>query len=429
MSSESFLDRVVALLTSLRLTVVCLVLAMLIVFLGTMAQDSLGLYLSQEKFFRSFFVPAPAMAAALKKTLEMAHIYLAPTTAMDVWYGSRLPVFPGGYLVGGVLLMNLVASHYKRFKFSRDKAGIWLVHFGLILVLLGQLMTDLLARETSLHLREGETKNYSESSRHVELALLDTTAPDLDKVVAIPQNLLAGRKEIRTAELPFVVRVKEFIPNASVEERKPDATTPPPANQGVGQRAVVKSLPRVTEMDSRDAPAAVVELATPAGLSLGTWLVSEYIKGAQAFTYEGHNYSMEMRLQRFYKPFSLQLLDFRHDIYPGTDIPKNFSSRVLLQRPDTAENREVLIKMNSPLRYAGETFYQSGYDPDNHGTTLQVVHNPSWLTPYFSCILVGLGLLVQFATHLLGFSMKRKPAPASQPATRTSVQPATHTAR
>ena len=77
---------------------------------------------------------------------------------------------------------------------------------------------------------------------------------------------------------------------------------------------------------------------------------------------------------------------------PGTDIPKNFSSRVLLQRPETGEKREVLIYMNNPLRYAGETYYQSSFDPDDHGTILQVVHNPSWLTPYFSCVLVGVGL-------------------------------------
>jgi hypothetical protein len=60
------------------------------------------------------------------------------------------------------------------------------------------------------------------------------------------------------------------------------------------------------------------------------------------------------------------------------------------------------------LRYAGETFYQASFDPDNQGTILQVVHNPSWLTPYLSCILVGVGLIVQFATHLLGFTFMRR---------------------
>ena len=117
-----------------------------------------------------------------------------------------------------------------------------------------------------------------------------------------------------------------------------------------------------------------------------------------------------LRPQRFYLPFSLHLIQFKHDRYPGTDIPKNFSSRVRLQRVDTGEDREVLIYMNNPLRYSGETFYQASFDPDDKGSVLQVVHNPSWLTPYLACVLVGLGLLVQFLTHLIRHATKRRTA-------------------
>jgi hypothetical protein len=285
-----------------------------------------------------------------------------------------------------------------------------MVHVGLILLLLGQLLTDMLARESMLHLREGDAKNYSESSRYCELAVIDATDSDSDKVVAIPQRLLASHKEIRHPDLPFVLRVREFFANSTLDNRPANATEPPPANQGIGPGVVVKGLPRVTDMDHRDVPSAVLELLTPQGASLGTWLVSEFIEQPQSFTLNGRNYQLGMRLQRFYKPFTIRLLEFKHDIYPGTDIPKNFSSRVQVQRPDTGENREVLIYMNNPLRYAGETFYQADWDRDDHGSILQVVHNPSWLTPYFSCILVGLGLVVQFVTHLFGFTFKRRTA-------------------
>ena len=86
---------------------------------------------------------------------------------------------------------------------------------------------------------------------------------------------------------------------------------------------------------------------------------------------------MLLRQERYYLPFSLHLIEFRHDKYPGTDIPKNFSSRVRLQNLENREDREVRIFMNNPLRYAGETFYQASFDPDDHGSVLQVVHNPS----------------------------------------------------
>ena len=55
-----------------------------------------------------------------------------------------------------------------------------------MLLLLGQMLTDFLSRESTLHLRIGETKNYTEADRAFELAVMDTTDPDSDKVVAIP---------------------------------------------------------------------------------------------------------------------------------------------------------------------------------------------------------------------------------------------------
>jgi len=384
---DSGLEALIKFFSSLKLTVVCLTLGMILVFWGTLAQVDLGLYKAQNEFFRSFV------------------IYWGPKG--ENW---RVPIFPGGYLVGGLLLINLVTAHFKRFRLSREKIGIWMVHVGLILLLLGQLLTDILSRESMLHLREGQAKNYSESTRQCELAVIDTTDPDTDKVVAFPQTLLTPNKEIRNAEMPFALRVKQFFPNSTLDNRAPEATAPPPANQGIGPRVVVKGLPRVTDMDHRDVPSAVLEVLTPQGASLGTWLVSEFVEQPQSFTWNQRSYQMVLRLQRFYKPFSIRLLQFRHDIYPGTDIPKNFSSRVQLQNPATGENREVLIYMNNPLRYAGETFYQADWDRDDHGSILQVVHNPSWLTPYFSCVLVGLGLVVQFATHLLGFTFKRRTA-------------------
>jgi len=382
-----WLDPLVKFFSSLKLTVVCLGLGIVLVFWGTLAQVELGLFKAQNEFFRSFF------------------IFWAPKGAS--W---RIPIFPGGYLVGGILLINLVTAHFKRFRFSRQKVGIWMVHFGLILLLLGQLLTDMLSRESVLHLREGDAKNYSESTRSCELAVIDTTDSDSDKVVAIPQSRLLPHREIRHSEMPVVLRVKEFFANSTLDNRSADATEPPAANQGIGPRVTVKGLPRVTDMDHRDVPSAIIEVLTPQGASLGTWLVSEFIEQPQRFTWNGRSYQLGMRLQRFYKPFTIRLVEFRHDIYAGTDIPKNFSSRVQVQRPDTGENREVLIYMNNPLRYAGETFYQADWDKDDHGSILQVVHNPSWLTPYFSCILVGLGLVVQFMTHLYGFTLKRRTA-------------------
>jgi hypothetical protein len=378
-----FLDRLIKLFTSLRLTVVCLGFGLVLVFVGTLAQVDLGLYKAQNEYFRSFF------------------IYWGPKGAD--W---KVPVFPGGYLIGSVLLINLVSAHFSRFVLTRKKIGIWLVHIGLILLLLGQLLTDMLSRESTLHLREGQTKNYSETEREAELAVIDTTDKETDKVVAVPQRLLAQEKEIEHAELPFKLRVRDFYANSQVTERDSAAVEPPAATQGIGARATVRRLPHVTVMEERDVPSAVVEIIAGQA-SLGTWLVSEFINRAQDFSWNNRTFQLSLRPRRHYKPFSIQLLNFTHDTYKGTEIPKNFSSRVVLHRPEAKEKREVLIYMNNPLRYAGETYYQASFDKDDKGSVLQVVHNPSWLTPYLSCVLVGVGLVVQFLSHLIPFLKRR----------------------
>ena len=117
-----------------------------------------------------------------------------------------------------------------------------------------------------------------------------------------------------------------------------------------------------------------------------------------------------MRPVRRYKPFSVTLQKFTHEKYAGTEIPKDFSSKVTLMDPERSVNRDVLIYMNHPLRYRGETFYQAGFQKDDSATILQVVHNPSFIAPYVACVIVAAGLLVQFGFHLMGFSRQRRRA-------------------
>ncbi len=388
------LDRFVRFFTSLRLTVVLLALGLVLVFWGTLAQVHLGLYKAQNEFFRSFF------------------IYWQPGGS-----GVKIPIFPGGYLVGGLLLINLLAAHTRYYRPEKRKIGIIFIHLGVVMLLVGQLLTDVLSTESSMHIRVGETANYSAAGRTFELAVVDTGEADTDKVVAIPEHRLQKRGDIVHPELPFTVRIKTFYPNSSLSREGGEGYQQVKTTAGVGADLWWRELPHETVMDRRDMPSGIIEIVTPQG-PLGTYLVSAFLSrdvGPNAFewvpqdlTYNGRKYQFGLRLQRFYKPFSVHLIEFKHDKYPGTEIPKNFSSRVRVQRPDTGEDREVLIYMNSPLRYDGETYYQSGYDPDNRGTVLQVVRNPGWLTPYFACVIVALGMTIQFFTHLFGFATKRR---------------------
>ena len=387
-----------SLLTSLRLTVTCLAFGIVLVFLGTLAQVNEGLWSAQDRWFRSFF------------------IWWGPAGAS--W---RIPVFPGGYLVGVVLLANLLAAHIKRFQFTQKKFGIHLTHLGIILLLIGQLVTDMRAQESHLSLREGETKNYSESHREHELVFATDVDDGKEKVIAVPESWVREKREVTYSQLPFALRVKEYGPNAEVRQRAPAMDKgEPPASHGFGPQATVVPLAETKEMDKKNFPYAVIELVR-GGQSLGTWLLSPFLT-AQTIEIDGRPWRAELRAERIYKPFAVMLLKTTHEVYPGTQtasnpqgIPKNFQSRVRIDNPAKAETREVDIYMNNPLRYEGLTFfqYQMGRDEmaGNIGTsTFQVVRNPAWVTPYLGCVLVGAGMIYQFLFHLTGFIKKRKHA-------------------
>ncbi|MEO7412719.1 MAG: cytochrome c biogenesis protein ResB [Opitutaceae bacterium] len=381
---NAFASKLRQFFVSLKLTVTLLVLGMVLVFWATLAQVDLGVWGVQERFFHCFIVTERIPGTPL----------WAP--------------FPGGYLIGTMLLVNLIIAHIDRFKFTARKIGIQLTHAGVILLLLGELLSGLWQESYTMQIGLGDSLNYSEHQRDFELAIIDTTSPDVDEVVAIPAELLEEGKTVQHPKLPFRVVPKRYLPNAALASRDEKAGGPPSeATTGTGPGVAVTPLPITYNDKEVNLPAAYVELTGASG-SLGTWLVSPELARPQTFTAEGKTWKLVLRRERAYKPFKITLLDVKHDVYPGTDTPKNFSSRIRLETPGSAENREVLIYMNHPLRYSGLTFYQYQMNAPAKYTVLQVVRNPSWVLPYVSCIMISAGLIWQFGAHLLGFFKKRR---------------------
>jgi hypothetical protein len=383
------LQKFIDILTSLKLTIVCLAAGMVLIFAGTIAQVHLGIWEAQQRYFQSMFVWWPAESR-----------------------GFQVPIFPGGHLIGAVLLVNLIAAHTKRFRWNLRKLGIHLTHAGLIIMLAGGLFTDLFAVESHMRLSIGDTKNFSEDPRKMELAVIDTSDAEFDQVTAIPEAVLRRGGTIEHKSLPFRIAVRHYYQNSRLKmASEAGGSLKPVANQGPGAQVVVEPIPRATGVNDRDVVSAAVEIITPER-SLGIWLVSDALGAPQTFSAGGRTWQLAMRPARYYKPYSVTLQKFTHEKYPGTEIPKNFASKVTLIDPDRAVDRNVLIYMNHPLRYRGETYYQAGFERDDRTSILQVVRNPSFIAPYIACIVVGVGLLVQFGYHLVGFSRRRRAVPA-----------------
>src|SRR5438874_13006373 len=217
MGFRNMLRKIVNLITSLKLTIICLAAGMALIFAGTLAQVHLGIHEAQQRYFQGFFVWWPPEGR-----------------------GIKLPIFPGGHLIGAVLLINLVAAHAKRFRWAWRKLGIHLTHAGLIIMLAGGLFTDLFAVESHMRLANGETKNYSEDTRRDELAVIETTNPDFDQVTAVPESVLRSSRTIEHPSLPFRINVRNFFQNSRLRMLSESGSTARPiANQGPGAQIAV----------------------------------------------------------------------------------------------------------------------------------------------------------------------------------------------
>jgi hypothetical protein len=369
-------------LASLKLTIVCLACAMILIFFGTLDQVQIGVYEAQLRYFKSFFLYFPLPGSQVK-----------------------IPWFPGGYTLGGILLVNLVAAHVSRFKLSWKKAGILILHSGLILLLVGQLLTSVFEVESQVQLDQGQTKNYSESPYFDELAIIDRSGANADEVISVPTVKLAKG---RTMALPMdglTLQVNDFYENAALvaPNQLPAEKYP---HLRLGPMAVAVAIPKTYKQDERNQPAASVSLLKN-GQEIGSWNLTSGLPQPVQFKVESKAFEIVLRPKRYYRPFSITLEEFRHDRYAGTEIAKNFSSKIRLVDPGAHENREALVFMNHPLRYAGLTFYQAGFGNNDHTTILQVMKNPSWLVPYISCGMMATGLVIQFGMHLISFVRRR----------------------
>ncbi len=460
-------------LASPRLTVVLLALSVILVFAGTIAQVNQGIWDVMHEYFRSPLVFIPLQN------------FFPGETSLSL----KVP-FPGGYTIGLLMLINLIAAHVARFKIKArgprlyagaamvllgaaliiwfhngplpgeilssaggyagvlplmfvgagfysplvigcalafgKRGGIVLVHAALILLLIGEGVTSATAVETQMPIYEGAVSDWAQDIREVELAIIDPTSPDSDLTVAIPESRLiraaSDGMPIVHPVLPFSIIVERYYPNSELTVMRPGARPSDAlANRGFGISTSAVSLPKVSGVDitrNINVPAAYVTFMRD-GASVGTYLVSpnlqtdSYVIAEQEVDGGDRLYRIALRFRRYHKPYSLRLDEFHHDVYPGTTIPRNFSSDLHLVDTERGVDQDVVVHMNNPLRFAGDTLFQSSWIPGardgapDRGTILMVVRNPGWTIPYVACAMGTIGLFYQFGIGLTGFLRRR----------------------
>lgn len=387
--------------SSLQLTVVLLTLSLVLIFFGTLDQVEYGIWETQKRYFESFFV-------------TWSYPIQAPAGTHLQWL--KLPL-PGGYLLGGFLLVNLLAAHTTRFKLTWKKSGLFCIHFGLILLLISELLTDIVSEESQMAIDEGGQINYSETVLENELVFIDRSESDYDTVHTISTDWLKKGKRTTIPNSDLSVRAIHYYPNAKIA-RSPQTSEAGPLNRTLANKGIVERIdlqvieqPVDYSQDAINTATAFIEILDASDKSLGVWLVSNVIDERfppQIIQTDSQNLELALRFKRYYHPFTVELVDFTHEKYPGTEIPYNFSSEVFVNDLNQNKKQKALIYMNHPLRYGGLTFYQASFANEDTTSILQVVKNPGWLLPYISVLLMGLGMCFQFGMHFIQFSRKTK---------------------
>ena len=305
------------------------------------------------------------------------------------------------------------------------QGGNVLLHLGVGLLMVGQFAFGDRQLEQRLSLIEGESSNTLVNLDLIELAFVNR-GESSDEVIAIPGSRLRSAAQmdtvIRDDALPVDIRVVEFYENSNLKSAEGDNLAT--AGSGLDAEAVKARKSGGTDSAMNLASAYVELLDKTSGESLGTHLVSQLLSDRVMLLADstsqdrydtvdvgGISYDIGLKFHREVKPYWVQLVDVRRVNYSGTETPRDYSSFIRIVDQETGEDRRERVWMNNPLRYRGETFYQSSYTPLPGGkemTGIQVVQNSGWLIPYLACSITALGMLAHFFGTLTRFLKRRE---------------------
>ncbi len=365
--------------SSLYLSVALLILLALLTWLGTLEQVHTGLYEVQRKYFDSLFL---------------------------VHQAGSVPIpLPGARLVMAVLFVNLLVGGIVKLRRGWATAGVLITHVGIVFLLVAGMVKAGYSQEGHVTLYEGERANTYESYLRWEVAVFEDLGQGRVREFTAPEEAFEGATSatpasFAPASLPFTIELRHFQKNCRVLPKGPMFEAPLPVLDNVFLQP--QPVSAQAEQNIAGLYATVIETnggARHEGLLWGS--------EAQPWTVEiaGKRWGFELRRERYPMPFTLGLKDFIKEDHPRIDMPKAFSSDVVVA--EGASERPLRISMNEPLRSAGLVVYQSSWGPADAppGTplfsTLAVVSNPADQFPLYACIVIALGLSLHFSRKLV----------------------------
>lgn len=358
---------------SLKITVICLLLFMLITLLGTFYQVNHDINEARKVYFTSWYVLANGI----------------------------IPL-PGGQTVIWIFFINMVAVCFTRFSLTWKKSGIWLTHLGLIGLCFSSFYTYKYSTEGMVSFFEGETSHLADVDGVWEFSIW-TEKDGLRHVTAYTLNEGEIGRSLSKATPGMNITLKEFYPAAQAYQ-----DFSPLENRPLNTSKIV-SLEGVKE-SNRTVPGAIFTLY-PQGMDKITMMLYGAETSPTSYQLKGETYYFQLRQQKLELPVALKLDDVIQETYTQTNIAKRYESKVTLTT-DNGESRKARIYMNHPLTIEDFTFYQSGYSKDQMSgkehSSLSVVQNAGKYYPYAACVVISIGMILHFCIVFVQMFGSRK---------------------
>jgi len=178
--------------SSLKLTVICLLILIIIIIWGTVYQSNNGLFQAQQKFFHSW-----------------------------VFFIFGFIPFPGTNLTLTILFLNLIASMVFRIGLKWQKSGIILIHLGIIVLLVGGFISSFSSIESVLQLKEGGEDNLSAAYHKWEIAVWQDRSADRTIFAVDADSLNPGDSRYFEA-LDVRITIENYYKNSlAFQSKKP----------------------------------------------------------------------------------------------------------------------------------------------------------------------------------------------------------------
>jgi cytochrome c biogenesis protein ResB len=393
--------RVLDALSSMKLTVVLLLLFGVLTFAGTLAQQDKGLFAVQRDYFESLYVTWDT-GVALTKDLTL-----------------RVPLF-GGYTIMLALFVNLVIGGVLRHRWNLRNAGILVAHLGIGLLLVAGFVKLHYSYAGHVALYEGKQTMTMVSFHDYELALLRR---DGDSLVerTVPGTMLEyaarqpGVVTIDAPDLPFSVQVSNWLDNCRPQQKGPMFSTDMPLVSDEGGSYFLQEVASHAERERNVAGCYVTIIEKVGRKEQRTILhgldTRPFSEQRQPYTFEidGATWGLDLRRVVWDLPFRVRLDKFLKTDHPGTMTPRDFSSWVTVF--DGGAETEAHIYMNHPLRRSDHVFFQTNWGPQPGGSmrgppwysVFEVAKNPSDDWPKYASYVILLGLLGHFLGKLWRF--------------------------